>query len=238
MKMMSVLKKTVPTIINIQADGLANIPAEGPVLLVGDHPNIIDGIVLSVVSPRPVRILVAAELCTSPFVKRIIQNLGWLPVERHAEGKNGDTMRECVEALERGEVVAVFPEGKTNYGKGLLPFKSGAALIAHKSGAPVVPFSVRGTEELYPDGSKVFHRGRVAMTFGEPSEFEKTDERLKPEVVTSTLGEMKERILQLQGRLSKADVGRGLGKAFSLGGLAGAAAIKALSLALLTVKWR
>ena len=233
---MSMLKKFVPSIIDIEARGLSEIPAQGSVLLVGDHPNIIDGILLAVVSPRPVKILVAAELCSSPVVKKIIHNLGWLPVERHAAGKNGETMRECLEALERGEVVVVFPEGKTNYGKELLPFKAGAALLAHQSGAPVIPFSVRGTEELYPDGSKVFHTGRAAISFGKAQNFAHCEGLVPTEQVEATLDTLRQRVLELQAPLKTAKVGRGL--PLALGTLAGAAVVKALSLALLTVRWR
>jgi 1-acyl-sn-glycerol-3-phosphate acyltransferase len=235
MNMLNVLKKFVPSIINIDARGLGNIPKEGPALLVGDHPNIIDGLVLAVISPRPVKILVAGELCTSSAVRRIVENLGWLPVERHQGGQNGDILQECLKALENGEVVALFPEGKTNYGKEMLPFKSGAALLAHKSGVPVVPFSVKGTEELYPDGSKVFHRGRAAISFGEVESFEQIEERIAPEKVEKTLDTLRSRILELKEPLKMTNVGRGL--PLKLDNLAGAAVVKMLSLALLGVKW-
>lgn len=231
MKFLSVLKKLVPSMIRTEVRGLHNIPAEGPVLLVGDHPNILDGLLLAAVCPRPVRILVAGELCSSPLVERIVRNLGWLPVERHQAGRNSDTLKECVEALQNGEVLAIFPEGKTNYGRELLPFKPGAALLARRSGAPVVTFSVRGTEELYPDGSRVFHSGRAALSFGEPETF--TNE-MDVETVT---GLMKERILELQRPLRDLPLGR-LRRPFEFTGLTGAAVLKALSLTLLTVRWR
>ena len=235
MKMLNVLKRFVPSIIDIDARGVSNIPEHGPALLVGDHPNIIDGLVLAVTSPRPVKILVAGELCTSQAVRRIIRNLGWLPVERHQSGKNGDAMEACLKCLEAGEVVAIFPEGKTNYGKGMLPFKAGAALLAHKSGVPVVPFSVKGTEELYPDGSKVFHRGRAAISFGQEVGFERIDGRIEESRLQSTLQAMRESIETLQEPLRMTRVGRGL--PLRLDNLAGAAVVKMLSLALLRVKW-
>lgn len=235
MNVIGILKKFIPSVISLDVRGAGHIPATGPALLVGDHPNILDGILLAVASPRPVRILVAAELCRSKVVKKIIDSLGWLPVERHREGQNGDTLRHCLEALERGEVVAVFPEGKTNYGGKLLPFKAGAALLAHGSGAPVVPFSVRGSEQLYPDGSRVFHSGRAAIGFGAPVQFEKVEGRVLPETVDTTLSAMRERIEELRGPLRFLKVGRV--KPLALSGLAGSAVIKALSLALLTVDW-
>lgn len=236
MKLMSIFKKTVPSFIDISSTGLHNVPADGPAILVGDHPNIMDGIILSVVCKRPVRILVAGELCTSPWVARIIDNLGWLPVERHQTGRNSNSMKACVEALERGEVVAIFPEGKTNYGRSLLPFKAGAALLAHKSGAPVVPFSVKGTEKLYPDGSKTLHSGRVAICFGQEKLFEKNEGVLQPSRLQSTLSVMREAILELQEALRGSEVGRG--KSYTPQGLLGAGLIKAISLSLLTVNWK
>lgn len=235
MSLMRILKKTIPSMIKMEVRGGQHIPATGPALLVGDHPNILDGLLLAVVSPRPVRILVAAELCRSKVVAKIIDQLGWLPVERHESGKNGDTMKACREALERGEVVAVFPEGKTNYGGELLPFKAGAALLAHASGAPVVPFSIYGSEKLYPDGSKVFHTGRAAISFGAPESFERLQGRLPEGVVDSTLGTMKDRVEALRGPLRNAKVGRGL--PLQPGSLMGSVVVKMLSLALLTVDW-
>jgi 1-acyl-sn-glycerol-3-phosphate acyltransferase len=235
MNMLNVLKKFVPSVIDVDARGVENIPSEGSALLVGDHPNIIDGLVLAVISPRPVKILVAGELCTSRVVRRIIRNLGWIPVERHKTGQNSDAMEACLRALQNGEVVALFPEGKTNCGNGMLPFKAGAALLAHKSGAPVVPFSVKGTEELYPDGSKVFHRGKAAVCFGLAERFERNEEKICPGQVETTLQTLKDRILDLRAPLELTNVGRGL--PLRLDNLAGAAAIKLLSLALLRVKW-
>ena len=235
MKLMSVFKKALPTFVDIESKGLENVPKTGPAILVGDHPNIMDGVVLSVVCDRPVRMLVAAELCSSPWVSRIIDNLGWLPVERHESGKNSGSMKACLEALERGEVVAIFPEGKTNYGKELLPFKSGAALLAHKSGAPVIPFSVKGTEKLYPDGSKTLHSGKVAIQFGEEQHFQKEVGRLQSTLLQSTLSSMREAVLDLQDALSSAEVG-GV-RNYSPKGLLGAGLVKAISLSLLTVKW-
>lgn len=236
MKFMTLLKTAVPHLMDIQTRGLSNIPKEGPAILVGDHPNIMDGIALAVASPRPVRILVAAELCTSPMVEKMIRNLGWLPVERHKAGQNGDIFAECIEALENGEVVAIFPEGKTNYGKELLPFKAGAALLAHKSGAPVIPFSVKGTEELYPDGSKTLRSGRVVMNFGKPKSFAKHTTDIPSGFVSTTLNSMRESILELQDEVQHIRAGRMCSIPWH--GIAAAAVIKSLTLALLTVKWK
>lgn len=236
MKLMKLLKIAVPNLMDIRTDGLANIPAQGPAILVGDHPNIMDGIALAVACPRPVRILVAGELCSSIPVEKMIRSLGWLPVERHQTGQNGDIFRECLEALERGEILAIFPEGKTNYGKELLPFKSGVSILAHKSGAPVVPFSVKGTEELYPDGAKTLHSGRVVMKFGKAKTFIKHETTVPPRALTRTLESLRESIVELREDIRYLEAGRT--PSIPWHGLGAAALVKSLTLALLTVKWK
>jgi len=236
MNFLKTLKSCLPGLVTTHCTGLSKIPKTGPVLLVGDHPNILDGLILAVASPRPVRILVAAELCSSPLVERLVKNLGWLPVERHKRGENGAVLQSCLKALEKGEVVALFPEGRTNYGKELLPFQPGAALLARRSGVPVVCFSVSGTERLFPDDSKVFHRGSAALNFGEAMQWEQSSGRLPENLIQETLEVMREKIAALKPTAPPLPP---KGSLLNLGlrELFGAAVVKALSLSLLTVKW-
>ena len=132
-------------------------------------------------------------------------------------------------------MVVIFPEGKTNYGKELLPFKAGAAILAHSTGAPIVPFAILGTEQLYPDGSKVFHAGRVGIQFGTPFQVGKKAGELSPSLVAHSLNRMRARIQELRAPLRKLKLGRG--RDWAPTSLMGAGLLKMLSLALLTVDW-
>lgn len=150
-----------------RVQGLEQIPAEGPALLAGNHPNVLDGVILALVSPRPVKFLVAGELFENPLLRGVLRWAGAVPVDRRG-GSNRDAMRAAAEALEAGEVVGIFPEGKTNGGGPLHELRPGVAALAARTGAPVVPFGIAGTELRYPWGTHHVRPGPVAVRFGPP----------------------------------------------------------------------
>lgn len=227
------LRWLIGSLVKARVEGSEHLPVEGAAILTGNHPNLLDGIILAVVCPRPVRILVAGELFSSPLVARFLDGLGWIPVDRRGGG-NAAAVEQALAALEAGELVVVFPEGKTDYGRELLEFKPGVALLALRSGAPVIPFGIEGSQHLYPDGSPVFHSGRVNLVFGEPVRFEPIGGHLSDDLVRSALEGLRERVCRLWEQARAWPAGRGGVAAALLPALAA----RALSLMLLTVRWR
>lgn len=221
------LRWLIGALVEARVEGGEHLPMEGAAILTGNHPNILDGIILAVVCPRPVRILVAGELFSSPLVARFLNGLGWIPVDRKGGG-NAEAVERALAALEAGELVVVFPEGKTDYGRELLEFKPGVALLATRSGAPVIPFAIEGSQHLYPDGSPVFHSGRVNLVFGEPQRYEPLSD------VGGVLEGLRSRIGALWERARRWPAGR----AQVAAALAPALAARVLSAMLLTVRWR
>lgn len=147
-------------------EGLRRIPESGAALLAGAHPSVLDGLVLGLASPRPVRFLVAGELFRHPLIGAVLRWAGCIPVDRSG-GRNGDALAAARQALRQGEVVGIFPEGRTNAGGPLLDLRPGVALLALGTGAPVVPFGMAGTERSLPPGGRL-HPGPVALCFGRP----------------------------------------------------------------------
>lgn len=148
----------------LRVDGLHHIPARGPAILAGNHPNVLDGILLLIVSPRPVRFLVAEELFFHPFLRWIFEGMGCIPVYR-TKTNNGDALRAAVEALERGEVIGIFPEGTTADLGRMRIIKRGVGLLTLRTGAPVVPFGVWGSAEAYPTGTRLPRPRPIALAF-------------------------------------------------------------------------
>ena len=148
----------------LRIGGLRHIPVRGAAIIAGNHPSVLDGILLLIVSPRPVRFLVAEELFYHPLLRWAFEGMGCIPVYR-TKTHNGDALHAAVEALQRGEVIGIFPEGTTSDGGAMRQVKRGVGLLALKTGVPVIPFGVIGSDAAYPSGARVPRPGPITLAF-------------------------------------------------------------------------
>ena len=149
----------------LRVDGAPRVPPEGPVLLVANHSGVLDALVLAAASPRPVHVLVAVDPTATP-AQRLLRRSGQIPLRD--DGPDRAALRTACEVLERGGVVAVFPEGPRGAGD-VRHARLEAAYLVARTDAVVVPVAVLGTR---PPGA---HRdalprlrGRVDVVYGEP----------------------------------------------------------------------
>ncbi len=127
----------------LRVEGQANVPATGPVVLAANHRSMMDVPVLALASPRPLVFMAKVELFRSRAGARFFDWLGGFPVRRDIPDLRAIDAGLAV--LARGGVLAVYPEGKRNFEGGLLPFLGGAAWMALRTGAPVVPSAIIDT---------------------------------------------------------------------------------------------
>ena len=113
----------------------------GNVLIVANHISWLDIFVL--LSFQPARFIAKADLRRLPVVGRLIANVGTLFIERERRRDTHTVNRHTVEALARGDVVAVFPEGTTSDGTGLLKFHSSLLQSAVDANGHVQPIAIR-----------------------------------------------------------------------------------------------
>lgn len=112
------------------------VPAEGPVLFVANHPNsLLDPAAVCAMARRPVRWLAKAPLFSDPVVGRILRACGAIPVYRRHDDpalmhRNEEAFRAAHDALAGGSAVGIFPEGTSHSEPALVPLKTGAARIA------------------------------------------------------------------------------------------------------------
>lgn len=152
-------------LLRVEVVGRHHVPADGAVLLAGNHSGLLDGPLVFFFAPRPAVLLTKSEI----FVGGWRRPLGWLglvPVHRGTADRAA--LQATLAELAAGGVVGVFPEGTRGTGS-LEQVADGLAYLAVRSGAPVVPIAVTGTAAALPKG-KVLPRFRapVRVSFGAP----------------------------------------------------------------------
>jgi len=144
--------------------GAGHLPAAGPAIVMANHPSDIDPILVALALRRPLRFMADAVQFRRGFVGPVIRRLGAFPV--HLDRLDVSAVRRALDLLERGEVVALFPEGDVVRRAEPGRFHPGVAMLAARSGAPVVPAAVIGAERLWSGGRP--HRPHITVRFGAP----------------------------------------------------------------------
>jgi len=111
------------------------------VLIVANHISWLD--IFVILCFQPARFIAKADLKRMPVIGRLIANVGTLFIERERRRDTHTVNRHTVEALARGDVVAVFPEGTTSDGTGLLKFHSSLLQSAVDAKGHVQPIAIR-----------------------------------------------------------------------------------------------
>jgi len=145
----------------IKVEGRENVPGEGPVLLCSNHVAMKDPVMLGVSQRRQVFYMAKEELFKNRFIGGVLRGLGAFPVKRGTGGS--DALEDAYALLAENAVVGVFIEGHRSKTGELQKPKTGAALLAYRTKAPVVPVCITAGDGRLP---KPFHR--TVIRFGKP----------------------------------------------------------------------
>lgn len=143
----------------LQINGRENEPDQGGYILASNHCSAIDPmIVCQGVRKTYIHFMAKAELFDIPVLKHVIRWLKAFPVSRGSGDMSA--IETAKQVIRDKEVLGLFPEGTRSKDGQLLRFKSGLALIAQQTGAPVLPVTI-----TYCDPKKRF-RSRVVVNYG------------------------------------------------------------------------
>jgi 1-acyl-sn-glycerol-3-phosphate acyltransferase len=150
--------------------GTATARRPGGYVLACSHVSHLDPFCLSALIPRKIGWMARIEFYRHPIIARLMRAVHAFPVNR--QGVPVSAIREALGRLGRGEVVGVFPEGEIKAGPDSVlrggPIKRGVCLLAQRSGRPVLPCLILGTEKLNAvDPWMPFLRGRLWVVCGE-----------------------------------------------------------------------
>jgi 1-acyl-sn-glycerol-3-phosphate acyltransferase len=131
---------------DLRVEGLEHLPERGPYLIAANHHNYLDGVVLAAAAPEAISFLVMPRVWhATPFHPMFHRHLGSIPI--NLERPDVGALRGALRALQAGRVVGIFPEGPFSVRGRLEPGLPGVALLALRSGVPVIPAGISGTYE-------------------------------------------------------------------------------------------
>jgi 1-acyl-sn-glycerol-3-phosphate acyltransferase len=159
----------------LEVRGGENVPRRGPVLLCANHTSHLDAPAILASLPRAIALRtstaaakdVFGERPGRVFVSRLLTNS--LPIQRCPEARGfARGLRELEAVLLNRRPLILFPEGRRSADGSLLPFKPGAAMLALRTGAPIVPVRIDGARKALPRKKWFPRPADVRVCFGEP----------------------------------------------------------------------
>ncbi len=161
----------------VTVEGLEHVPRHGPLIVASNHISNADPPLihcwLTPVLARPVHWMAKQEALEWPIAGPFMRANGAFGIRRGAADLEAFKLARRV--LEEGRVLGVFPEGTRSPTGALQQAKDGVTLLALRSGAPVLPIAISGTEGMWPRGQRLPHpRGHVRMRVGEPFVLKRT----------------------------------------------------------------
>jgi len=155
--------------------GMENFPKSGPALIVINHLGDADAVLLSAAIPKLIDGMAKIELYEHPKAGPMLRGYGVIWVHRGRPDRRA--IRAALEGLSQGRMIALAPEGRQTLMGGLEEGTEGAAFLAMKSGAQIVPVAMTGTENEYIYNRKWWKRANVTLTVGKPFHLKKYDDR-------------------------------------------------------------
>ena len=166
--------------------GIENIPKDGAFLLCANHIHAFDPIVITMFIKRIPKFMAKKELFTPGFGNWFFNNYGAYPIDRSA-AVDMQAYRKTMDYLKNGHGVVIFSQGTRM--EGFDNAKSGVAVFALKSGAPIIPVGIRGSYKFF---SKIY------IHYGEPILMDEyAGQKVKTELVELVMKQVVERVSAL-----------------------------------------
>lgn len=146
----------------VELVGLEHLPRDGPVILAGNHPTVLDGGLMGLFMPRRVRFLIDAKVLRLPLLGHALRLLGSIPVERGSL-----SLKHARTALEKGQCLGIYPEAVPSGSLRLQRFRRGVAVLARElPEVPILPVAIQGTQPLCSHSHLYARPGNVRLQLG------------------------------------------------------------------------
>jgi 1-acyl-sn-glycerol-3-phosphate acyltransferase len=153
----------------VEVEGLHRLPPQGGAILCPNHVSFLDSAFLMMSVPRRISFVGKAEYMDSWKTKYLFPAMGMIPIDRSGGRSSEAALTAAADALERGHLFGIFPEGTRSRDGLLHKGHTGAARLALTTGCPLFPVGVIGTADIQPPDAKVpklFKTARIRI--GQP----------------------------------------------------------------------
>ena len=144
----------------LKIEGQENLPKKNNFIVVSNHASFLDPFVIAAAIPKKIHCLASRYLYKIPWLRWCLRRLEALPTRGSSE--------RAVEYLMNGGVVGLFPEGRCTRDGRLQEFKRGVALLALKTGRPIVPCAILGSFNALPIKAKFPKFLPIKVKIGKP----------------------------------------------------------------------
>lgn len=189
-----------------EVTGRELVPRTGPAIVAANHLSAADQVVTPISARRQVCYFAKAEYFDQPGWRGRLRDwwfreLGHIPVDRDDARAAAGTIAIGADLLASGRVLGIYPEGTRSRDGRLHKFRTGVARLALRTGAPVVPVGLVGTQDVLRPGDRRWHRARVAVHFGAPLDFSgRSEDERSARVLREVTETIRESVQHLSGQ--------------------------------------
>lgn len=187
-----------PLIGRLDVQGLENVPAQGPFLLLANHQSYLDPILIQAVVRRQIYTMAKSTQFSDRLTGALLRRLKTFPVRRFET--DPQAVRIVLRRLSEGQGVGIYPEGERSWDGRLQPPRRGVLRLILRAGVPVVPCGISGAYDIWPRWDRGLRRGgTVRIRFGEPMRFPHLRDRAERE---AALERTRDRLVEALAALS------------------------------------
>ncbi len=150
----------------LSVEGREHVPDTGGFILAPVHRSNMDTPYAAVATLRRLRYMGKDTLWKHPVPAWLLSALGGFPVSRELADR--EALHRCLEILDAGEPLVLFPEGERKTGPIVEPLKDGAAYLAARAGVPIIPVGIGGSERSMGKGARFIRPSKVHVVIGPP----------------------------------------------------------------------
>ncbi len=155
--------------VKVRVEGLEQLDRHKPYILAANHQSQFDIFAMAGYFDFNFRWLAKKELFEIPLFGQALKQSGAISVDRSRGREAVKSLNKAAQRIADGTSVMIFPEGTRNAGgDDLLPFKTGAMVLGIKSGVPIVPIAICGTDRILPAKKLMARSGEVVIRVGQP----------------------------------------------------------------------